>query len=215
MKEPLDDILSHPRIWRGRHAPRAIQTVPTGHPSLDGVLPGGGWPRSGLIEILVERWGTGEVRLIVPLLRHFSGQHTAVPHDRGWIAWIGPPYVPYAPALADAGVDVNRILLVHARDDREALWAIEQALRSTGCEVVLGWAERSDNASLRRLQLAAEDNGLPVILFRPVRALDNPSPAALRLHLPAGADACLAVVKGRGGRPAGFPVRDLFDRVDA
>lgn len=215
MKEALDTILSHPRIWRGRHAPRAMQTLSSGHPSLDEVLPGGGWPRAGLIEVLVERWGTGEVRLIVPLLRHFSGKDAAVPDNRGWIAWIGPPYVPYAPALADAGIDVNRILLVHARDDCEALWATEQALRSTGCEVVLAWAEKSAGPSLRRLQLAAEENGLPVVLFRPVRALDSPSPAALRLHLPAGADARLEVVKGRGGRPAGFPVRDLFDPIDA
>lgn len=212
MKTSLDELLSHPRIWRGRHAPRAVETLSSGHPPLDEVLPGGGWPRAGLIEILVERWGTGELRLIVPLLQHFS-RNEGQTGERGWIAWIGPPYVPYAPALADAGIDVSRVLLVHARDDDRALWATEQALRSAGCEVVLAWADRAAGQSLRRLQLAAEENGLPVILFRPAGALEAPSPAALRLHLAAGDQARLAVVKSRGGRPASLPIRDLFDQV--
>jgi hypothetical protein len=68
---------------------------------------------------------------------------------------------------------------------------------------------------LRRLQLAAEENGLPVILFRPVRSLETASPAALRLHLAAGEQARLAIVKSRGGRPASLPIRDLFSRIDA
>jgi protein ImuA len=213
MKVPLDELLTHPHIWRGRHAPRGMETLPSGHRLLDVALPGGGWPRAGLIEILAEHRGTGELRLIVPLLRHFSrddGQGA----ERGWIAWIRPPYVPYAPALAEAGIDVSRILLVHARDDGEALWATEQALRSAGCEVVLAWADRVSGQALRRLQLAAEENGLPVMLFRPGSALGVPSPAVLRMYLTAGDEAHLSVVKSRGGRPASLPAHDLFGRAD-
>ncbi len=213
MKAPLDELLTHPRIWRGCHAPRVIETLSSGHRLLDEVLPGGGWPRTGLIEILAERWGTGELRLIVPLLRHFS--HDDGTGGRGWIAWIRPPYVPYAPALAEAGIDVSRVLLVHARDDSESLWATEQGLRSAGCEVVLAWADKASGPALRRLQLAAEENGLPVILFRPGSALDAPSPAVLRMYLAAGDEARLSVVKSRGGRPANLLARDLFSRADA
>ena len=155
------------------------------------------------------------MRLIVPLLKHFSRNEQGAADGRGWIAWIGPPYVPYAPALADAEIDVARVLLVHPRDDGEVLWATEQALRSSGCEVVLAWAERVADPSLRRLQLAAEDNGLPIILFRPVSSLETASPAALRLHLAAGEQARLVIVKSRGGQPASLPIRDLFGRTDA
>ena len=213
MKASLDQLLAHPRIWRGRHAPRALETLSSGHRRLDEMLPGGGWPRAGLVEILAEHRGTGELRLVVPLLRHFSRADGT--GSRGWIAWIRPPYVPYAPALAEAGVDVSRVLLVHARDDREALWATEQALRSAGCEVVLAWADKAPGPALRRLQLAAEDNGLLVVLFRPGSALGTPGPAALRLHLAAGDEARLSVVKSRGGRPARLATRDLFGRADA
>lgn len=213
MKGSLDKLLTHPRIWRGRHAPRGIETLSSGYRLLDEALPGGGWPRSGVIEILADRRGTGELCLIVPLLRQFS--HNDGTGGRGWIAWIRPPYVPYAPALAEAGIDVSRVLLVHARDDGETLWAAEQALRSAGCEVVLAWADKTSGRALRRLQLAAEDNGLPLILFRPGSALDTPSPAVLRLHLTAGREAHLSVVKSRGGRPASLPARDLIGRADA
>jgi len=213
VKAPLDQLLSHPYIWRGCHAPRAIETLSSGHRRLDEALPGGGWPRAGLIEILAERPGTGELCLVVPLLRYFSRDDGT--DSRGWIAWIRPPYVPYAPALAEAGIDVSRVLLVHTQDDSEALWATEQALRSAGCEVVLAWTHRASGQALRRLQLAAEDNGLPVILFRPGSALDAPSPAVLRIYLAAGDEARLSVVKSRGGRLASLSVRELFGRADA
>ena len=36
--------------------------------------------------------------------------------------------LPYAPALAAAGVDVSRVLLVHPKNHQEQLWATEQAL---------------------------------------------------------------------------------------
>ena len=39
-----------------------------------------------------------------------------LPHDRGsggWIAWVSPPYCPYAPSLAAWGIDVGRMLVVN------------------------------------------------------------------------------------------------------
>lgn len=206
----LGAVLSDPRIWRGRCAPRNIRTLPSGLPSLDDALPGGGWPRSGLTEIIVERWGTGELRLLTPLLQLLSRQVTSAGEARGWIAWIAPPYIPYAPALAGAGIDIARVLLVHARDDGEALWAAEQALDSASCEIVLIWAERASDRQLRRLQLAAEAHDLPGILFRPPQAARAPSPAALRLKLAAGREGRLEIIKSRGGRPASLPTADLF-----
>lgn len=208
MSEPLDSLLADPRIWRARQAGAAGDVLPSGHRDLDAALPEGGWPAAGLIEIATERWGTGELSLLAPLLAR-PGRRGRAP---GWLAWISPPYVPYAPALAAAGIDVSRVLLVHGRSDAETLWAAEQALRSAGCERVLAWVGRAGMAQLRRLQLAASEGGLPMILFRPPRSLDTPSPARLRLRLEAGPDGRLAIVKSRGGRPASLPVRGLIGR---
>jgi hypothetical protein len=50
----LARLLEHPAIWRGRSAARA-EVLPTGCAAFDACLPGRGWPRTGLIEILVSR----------------------------------------------------------------------------------------------------------------------------------------------------------------
>lgn len=211
MTQRLRELLDDPRLWRAGRQDRHWPTLPSGHPRLDALLPGGGWPATMLIEIAVERWGSGELALFMPLLARLSGDRRA--HAAGWIAWISPPFLPYAPALAAAGLELGRLLLVQARDDADALWAAEQALRSGGCRAVLAWVKHADGRQLRRLQLAAESGRLPLILFRPPAALATPSPAALRLKLATGADgACLHLVKHRGGASSVLPMAALHSR---
>jgi hypothetical protein len=151
----------------------------------------------------------------MPLLARLSGERAA--DASGWIAWIAPPFLPYAPALAAAGVNLARLLLVRPRDDAETLWAAEQALRSGCCRAVLCWVGHADGHAdgrrLRRLQLAAESGRTPLILFRPAAALAAPSPAALRLSLDCNTGTpCLRLVKHRGGAPRSLPIADLDGR---
>jgi hypothetical protein len=64
MNASLDLVLQHPGIWRGdRLAQAGADVLPTGFAELDEQLPGGGWPRGALTEILIEREGIGELRL--------------------------------------------------------------------------------------------------------------------------------------------------------
>ena len=209
MKQVLDAILAHPRIWRGRQAARSLPTVSTGHPGLDEILPGGGWPRASLVEVLLEHHGIGELQLLLPLLVRESA-HAPARHEGRWLCWVAPPYVPHARALAEAGVDVDRILLVHVSADEQALWAMEQALRSEGSALVLGWAGQAGVAQLRRLQLAAEEGGSIGMLFRPRVSRSAPSVAALRLQLTAGRYGEIEVLKSRGGRPQRLPLRHIL-----
>lgn len=211
MTQRLRELLDDPRLWRAGRRDRHWPTLPSGHPRLDALLPGGGWPAAMLIEIAVERWGSGELALFMPLLARLCGNQ----RDRaaGWIAWLSPPFLPYAPALAAAGLELGRVLLVRARDDADTLWAAEQALQSGSCRAVLAWVRRADGRQLRRLQLAAERGRAPLVLFRPPAALVAPSPAALRLTLVAGADgACLHLIKHRGGASRALPIAALHSR---
>ena len=211
MDDRLQTLLDDPRLWRAGRQGRHWPTLSSGHPGLDALLPGGGWPASMLTEVAVEHWGSGELALFMPLLARLSGD--AAPGAAGWITWISPPFLPYAPALAAAGVEPARMLLVRARDDAEALWAAEQALQSGSCRVVLAWAGRANGQRLRRLQLAAESGRTPLILFRPAAALAAPSPAALRLSLESGAQgACVRLVKHRGGAPRSLLLAALQGR---
>lgn len=200
----LQQVLERPDVWRGGHAP-PLKTVPSGHGALDALLPGGGWPCAALTEILAPADGLGALRLLVPALARLSRG------DR-WIAFVAPPYVPYAPALAAAGVELSRLLLVHPRTRAERLWAIEAALRAGACAAVLAWPDALAPESLRRWQLAAEAGESWGVLFarRPAQG----SPAALRLALaPAGAGAVdVHILKRRGGWPVG-PLRLEIDHA--
>jgi hypothetical protein len=194
----LEHLLQHPGLWRARERDGAAGNagLPTGYAVLDRVLPGGGWPAQGLIEILADRTGIGEVSLLLPVLARLC--HEA--GEGGWLAWIAPPHPPHAPALAACGIRVERILVVGAQP---AEWAMEQALRSGACSAVLGWAACRDRQSLRRLQLAAEQSRCLAVLFRRLADGREPSPAVLRIALEGTSKGLEAhVLKSRGGRQA-------------
>lgn len=190
----LARLLEHPAIWRGRSAARA-ESLPTGFSALDPCLPGGGWPRTGLIEILVPRFGVGELYLLLPALAAASHRPLA-----RWCVWISPPLEPYAPALRAHGADLERMLVVRA-PEAEALWAFEQTLGSGASDITLAWAARNPPArALRRLQLAAERGKTLGVLFRPQQAARESSAAVLRVTVePRSHGARVALLKSRGG----------------
>ncbi len=192
------------QVWRGSTAGREAggEGLPTGHEALDKALPGGGWPAAALTEIIVDRFGLGELRLLLPTLARLSREMPPGETDSRWIAWVSPPFIPYAPALASAGLSLSRTLLVDAGEGMDRLWAAEQSLRSGACAAVLMWAGRLDEKRLRRLQLAAEEGACWGVLCRSPEALSGHSPAALRLrlaHTETGVE--LEILKSRGGRP--------------
>lgn len=197
--EPLERLLQHPSLWRGRSLAR-IDTFPTGFAALDAALPGGGWPRSGLIEVLTPAPGIGELSLWLPLIAARSTR----PQGR-WCAFISPPFRPFAPAFAAAGVDLSRLLVVQAR---AALWALEQSLRSAACDLVFCWVGDVHPRDLRRLSLATEQGVTPAVLFRPEAARHETSPAMLRLLLaPLAGGLKVQLLKSRGGSRAPLELR--------
>jgi cell division inhibitor SulA/protein ImuA len=199
--ETLEQLLDHARVWRGSQAQSAqARVIPTGHAVLNRFLPGGGWPRAALTEILIEQPGSGELQLIMPALARLSGDQST--DKNRWISWIAPPYVPYAPALTEAGIQLSRMLVVHAKQGLDVMWAAEQSLRCGTCAAVLLWQDKTDPQALRRLQLAAEEGDSWGIVFRSVRARSQHSPAAVRLQLATDHNGrTLHLLKSRGGRP--------------
>jgi protein ImuA len=189
----LARLLEHPAIWRGRSAARRVEVLPTGYAALDACLPGGGWPRTGLIEILVPRFGVGELYVLLPALAALTCRPAA-----RWCVWVTPPLEPYAPALTAHGATLERMLVVRAP---EALWAFEQTLGSGASDIALAWAARSPRPrGIRRLHLAAERGKTLGVLFRPHRAAEESSAAILRLTVesrPSGVR--VTFLKSRGG----------------
>jgi hypothetical protein len=199
----LARLLEHPAIWRGASAARS-EVLPTGFDALDECLPGGGWPRSGLIEIL-SRFGIGELALLLPALAWLTQRPLA-----RWCVWAAPPLEPFAPALVAQGVVLERVLVVRGPLSTEAsarekaahgLWAFEQALGSGACEMAMAWMEQVRARALRRLQLAAERGKSLGVLFRSPQAARESSHAILRVCLePAARGVRVTLLKSRGGR---------------
>ncbi len=213
----LSDILADARVWRlkGASAAPARPVWSTGSSALDARLPGGGWPTASLIEVLLDDTGLGEVQLFLPaLVASQRGRDSGTPdpasdpdsagihHEAPWLVWIAPPYEPYAPALAQQGIELSRLLVVRPATATEALWAAEQALSSGVCAAVLLWLKGTDDRWLRRLKLAAEEGGALGVLFRPARHRFESSPASLRLVVTRGEHGPhLDLLKVQGGRP--------------
>jgi hypothetical protein len=188
----LEEILQRHPVWRGGAFARLCATVPSGYGELDRELPGGGWPSGGLSELLGSVEGIGELGLLMPALAGLTSAGKR-------IIWISPPHLPYAPALAAAGLDLAHLAVVQPAGRRAALWAAEQALRAASCHALVAWLGNARYADLRRLAVAAESSRALVALFRPLAASHEASPAALRIALePAGSALALRILKRRG-----------------
>lgn len=75
---------------------------------------------------------------------------------------------PHGHGLNGLGIDPARLLLVETRDEKQTLWAIEEALRSGVPAAVAGLAAKGLTLKAsQRLQLAAEASGAFLALLRP------------------------------------------------
>jgi hypothetical protein len=192
----IDDALRDARLFRGGRTMAMPRIgLPTDTPALDAALPWGGFPRGALSELLHASDGIGELSLLLPALRQLMQSER--------VALIAPPYLPYAPGLAQAGLPLAQLVWVTPSPDR-ALWTAEQCLRAGCLGGVLLWSNTGDDRALRRLQLAAEQGDTHAWLFRPLKHAANASPAALRLRVERER---VEVMKCRGA-----VLRGAFDR---
>lgn len=203
---PLDrtptgpESLNHiPGLWRGDALARVAQeSLPTGYSALDAQLPGGGWPLGALTEILGSKTGIGEMRLFFPALAKLAGGKDAPP-----VLLLQPPFAPYAPAFAGAGIAPAQVLLLRTRKPEDALWACEQCLKYAPRSAVFAWPQQLAQQDLRRLQLAVEGRPVLAVLMREHKAARQSSAAALRIALAPGiatrGSLSLRILKRRGG----------------
>jgi hypothetical protein len=182
-------------LCRNGRAVTAPIVEASGWTELDAVLPGGGWQAGTIVELMPAVMGIGELRLVLPALARITG---AGRH----ITLIAPPYIPFAPALSQNGVRLDRVLVIQAQQAEDILWAAEQSLRCRSFGAVLAWPATIRDREIRRLQLAAEAGGSTGFLYRCVDAAREASPAALRLKLRRADSSALQidVLKCRGGR---------------
>lgn len=178
----------------GRDTSAMPLSQPSGWTALDAVLPGGGWPAGSIVELMPAAIGIGEVRLVLPALAQLN-------RTEHHVALVAPPYIPFAPALVQHGIALERLIVIDVRSTGDTLWAFEQTLRCKSFGAVLAWCSIAKDREIRRLQLAAEAGGSIGFLYRPLSAALEPSPAAVRLRLHANEHGlAIDVLKCRGAR---------------
>jgi hypothetical protein len=127
------------------------------------------------------------------------------------MALVQPPHLPNAPAFAYLGVPLDQLIQVRASKTADALWSAEQILRAGTCGALLFWASYVSTASLRRLHLAAQSSETLFVMVRPLAAVQDASPALLRLAVrPEGEGITIDIVKRRGparAEPVSIPLQ--------
>jgi recombination protein RecA len=185
-----------------------------GWPELEAALPDGGLPR-GVVELAAPRALGGAASIALAAI------HAAHARDpKAWCAWVDPEATLYAPGVAFAGVDLERLLVVRPPRAEMARVAVKVAASrafdviAVDVDVVPGATASAAappkkkrgawpmDVLVRKLALLAAEGGATILLLS-----DSSSPramtwpVALRLELSQTPDAiALRVAKDRRGR---------------
>ena len=134
-QKPLEALRARLRALERGAGRSALRALPLGPAALDDRLPGGGLSLSGLHEIAGERaeWDDGAAAgFLAALLAKLAAARP------GPILWVASRLDLYGLGLARFGLAPGRLILARAGGDAEALWAVEEGLRSGALAAVVG-----------------------------------------------------------------------------
>jgi len=152
--------LHHLNAWENRTTRCASRMIPTGINVLDDMLPDGGWPRAGVVEVMESGDRADAMRLFLPALARVSHQ------GRGLLL-VAPPYSARKQVFTDTAVNPVGVTQVNPHPGRSALWTVESLLESGDYGVVMTWPGCDTELMDKRLQKAAFQGRVLCVLFRP------------------------------------------------
>jgi protein ImuA len=203
------DVLADLRRILPRLEPIGVkgEIFPFGIPDIDSRLPDGGLACGALHEVFPETPGDmpAAYGFVAALLGRMPrpGPVLLVTAPRG-LAEQGESH---GHGLGQLGLDPARLILVAAADAKQALWAIEESLRSGVPAAVAGAVgKRLDLKASRRLQLAAGSSGVPLLLLQSASAT-GASVAVTRWRI-----AAAVAARDRFGLIAGWRWRLALER---
>ena len=139
--------MSVPSLPVSEHVPPPLSTLSEG---LEEVCAGGARDMASALAFAIGRADVGKGRGVV-----LSATR----------AWLGENGRPYGPGLAGFRAR-DGFLLVETGTEAQALWVMEQALRSGGAALVIGTVDGAELAQTRRLEFAARDGTCSGLLLR-------------------------------------------------
>lgn len=186
---------SRPDLWRGRLSKPLLESQETGFEGLNHALHSGGWPASGLVELLCASPCPQAIRLLLPALSR---------RQDGLIAMANPPARPQVCTLKQAGIHSANILIMRSPDPKTLLSACRETAASGAASALLAWLPDGTDTpeNLRRLHLAAKQGRCLLVVLRHARHAVHASPAPLRILLqssPQPAHVDIEIIKQPGG----------------
>lgn len=95
-----------------------------------------------------------------------SGLLASLMQQQGVCLWIGTSRKLFPPALTTFNIAPERIIFIDVRNEKEALWVMEEALKCVGLTAVIAEIREINFAQSRRLQLAVESSRVTGFLLR-------------------------------------------------
>lgn len=174
----LEQLFRRGDVWRGKSqgfAPQAA--LDTGHAELNARLLHKGWPMASMVEVCQPKTGVlsqGEWLLFSPALKQL---------ESGYVVLLNPPALPFAPGLIQAGIDLNRLLIVETEKKTDFLVSFTELARADICVALMAWQPKNNLSytELRKCQLACNEGKGLFMMFRPASVQQQSSPAVLRL----------------------------------
>ncbi len=197
-KPALEQLLRRGDVWRG-HSRAFVQqeVLSSGFASCNKILLNGGWPKSNLIECCSQHnCFTGEWLLFKPVLNLLFEKHAD-----GYLILLNPPAIPFASALIQQGIPLNRLMIVESKSKQDFIACLIEFTRSSHCLSLLSWQTpfNLNYSELRKCQLACADGSALYVLFRPHHTQTQSSPAPLRVSLGfSDTQLRISVIKQRG-----------------
>ena len=190
--------LHHLNAWDMTARKGASQVTATGVDQLDELLPGGGWPKGGLVEIIVPYGCADATAMVLPALERLSRQGR-------WLAMVTPPHSARSAVFTASGINASRLMQVNPHPGRSGLWTVESMLSSGDCSAVLAWPVCETGLMDKRLQKAAVAGKALCVLFRYGCVPVHNSCVDIRLKLGTSATGrALYLINSRGETISGF-----------
>jgi protein ImuA len=166
--ERLAALRAEVRALESAAAGEGRPCLPFGVEAIDSRLAGGGLAVAALHEAAGERPGPGDEAAAILFLAAIAARRPGI------VLWALGSRDLFAPGLAGAGLAPDRVLYAECGRDEDVLAVMEEGLRHGGLAAVVGETGRALMPATRRLQLAAEEGGVPALMLRRWRGGEDP-----------------------------------------
>ena len=101
-----------------------------------------------ITEIITSDEQASSLTMLLPLLATLS-------KDDRWFAWVSPPKNLPKSLLKEAGIDLDKVMLLYPDDQNSALKLAKKALSAGTCHAVISWSGDISEIELSHLEQSA------------------------------------------------------------